>query len=1041
MSGPFTTVASTTSPYQILFDCTTTSGRWTTRTSDTWYSTQCSGCSGTWANIYYVGNSCTQDNYWVSPTFVPLKSSINVSMDYRMNSYSQDNLIIALYNATDNAYVTPYLVQTGSSDVNTSLNTTVNFTGSNSPNDSYELNVIYYGKNDVGASFDNILITYMEDVSDYSHAWSSDVGGYSSSAQNPSGVSISDNTSFTLTTTSNTTGCTGTATTAVTYDQPAAIASTVDASSVSSGASFRLDQNIGWTSTNSSGIGFIWDADEASPYSNYNWAWTSPASWSDNAGEYLNGGDSRTLYLRARNVNNVTCYSDAVTAVLRKPLVSTSGTLSSFSNCEGTAATEQSFTVTGQYLTNDLTVTAPTGFEVSASSGSGYASSITLTPTDGSVSATVYVQIPSTTSSGSPSGDITCSSVHNLDNLSTSASATVSATGTVTAVPTITSSTGATICAAGTAGLAATSSAGTINWYTASTGGSSQGTGTSFTTPSISATTIYYVDATDGSCTTGSRTAVTATVNSAPDAGTLTVDLTEALSTQTINWTNSGVSNGTRAYWYQWNDDNTSAPTGTWIDFGASSEAHSWGAGSADVNMNRTLWVKTIVTTDQGCPGSPAETTPVYTDVKNCKAGTTTASVSAGTVANMPFGETITYTSGTPGDGSFERFQYQWDGTSDGSWSDWSTNNPNAYTTDINAGQTLYVRSKIVGAAVNGSAICTDYSNNIQTFLIDCANAVTASAGSDEDLCNGSSVALSGSGSGSNVSSYAWSPNTEISSTSSASPTISATSTRTYTLTNTHDNGCTSTDDVVVTVTDGPSITTATDLTTAANTCGETELTIVHSGTGGDGVWTYAGGLVTYNNSNTTDATINVSPQPSDVNTPITMTWTVNGGEVCAGSTISKTIQFNQPTSVSSPDAYCYLWGGLNSVDITTGSNWYKWDALKSMWAVQSSAPSTSTDKLHVLATDNNCIHATNAVTLGTTTIASLNVGSGASMDLGSGTVTLNGDLTNAGTINEGTGTVSLTAAGDQSFSGGGTTNFNNLLLNKTSDNLVLSSP
>ena len=111
------------------------------------------------------------------------------------------------------------------------------------------------------------------------------------------------------------------------------------------------------------------------------------------------------------------------------------------------------------------------------------------------------------------------------------------------------------------------------------------------------------------------------------------------------------------------------------------------------------------------------------------------------------------------------------------------------------------------------------------------------------------------------------------------------------------------------------------------------------------------------------------------------------------------------------------------------------------MWARQSAAPSASTDKLHVLTTDNNCIHASNTMTLGTTTLASLNVGSGASMSLGSGTVTLNGDLTNAGTINEGSGTVSLTAAGDQTLSGGGTTNFNNLTLNKTSDNLVLSSP
>ena len=276
--------------------------------------------------------------------------------------------------------------------------------------------------------------------------------------------------------------------------------------------------------------------------------------------------------------------------------------------------------------------------------------------------------------------------------------------------------------------------------------------------------------------------------------------------------------------------------------------------------------------------------------------------------------------------------------------------------------------------------------------------------------------------------------------TSNGSPSGNVTTSTTYNLEGVSTT-TTETFAASATVAAPPSITTATDLTTAANTCGETELTITTDGSGGSGEWTYSGGLVSYNNSNTTDATINVTPQPSDVNTPITMTWTVNGGQVCDGSTVQKVIRFNQPTAVSNPDNYCYLWGGLTSADNATGSNWYKWDATKSMWARQSTAPSTSTDKLHVLTTDNNCIHATNAVTLGTTTIASLNVGSGATMSLGSGTVTLNGDLANEGTINEGSGTVSLTAAGDQTFSGGGTTKFNNLTLNKTSDNLVLSSP
>ena len=565
------------------------------------------------------------------------------------------------------------------------------------------------------------------------------------------------------------------------------------------------------------------------------------------------------------------------------------------------------------------------------------------------------------------------------------------------------------------------------------------------TSVSPTANTTYTVTETDGNSCTGTST-VAVLFYDDPVAGTVAVtdlsvsgnaDLTEAIEADAITWTNSGTANGSIQYYYEWTNNSSSSPTGAWNAW-ETSNPNIWNANSSGSNMNRTLWVKTITTSSNGC--GTAESNSTWIDVRNCRANTTTASVSAGTVANMPFGETITYTAGTPVDGSFEKLQFQWNGTSDGSWTDWSTDNPTNYTTDINAGQTLYVRAKIIGADA-GSGGCIDYSNNIQTFLIDCPNTVSASAGSDVDLCNGSTVALSGSGSGSNVSSYAWSPNTEISSTSSATPTVSATNTRTYTLTNTHDNGCTSTDDIVVTVADGPSITTATDLTAAANTCGETELTISHSGTGGNGQWTYSGGLVSYNNSNTTDATINVTPQPSDVNTDITMTWTVGAGEVCDGAIATKTIRFNQPTSISSPDTYCYLWGGLTSADNATGSNWYKWDATKSMWARQSTAPSTSTDKLHVLTTDNNCIHATNAVTLGTTTIASLNVGSGATMNLGSGTVTLNGDLTNAGTINEGTGTVSLTAAGDQTLSGGGTTNFNNLTLNKTSDNLVLSSP
>ncbi|GIR57458.1 MAG: hypothetical protein CM15mP65_00390 [Crocinitomicaceae bacterium] len=53
---------------------------------------------------------------------------------------------------------------------------------------------------------------------------------------------------------------------------------------------------------------------------------------------------------------------------------------SSFISCSGSAGTEQSFTISGSNLTANITVAAPTGYEVSKTSGSNYSSSISFTP-------------------------------------------------------------------------------------------------------------------------------------------------------------------------------------------------------------------------------------------------------------------------------------------------------------------------------------------------------------------------------------------------------------------------------------------------------------------------------------------------------------------------------------------------------------------------------------------------------------------------------------------------------------------------------------
>jgi len=62
---------------------------------------------------------------------------------------------------------------------------------------------------------------------------------------------------------------------------------------------------------------------------------------------------------------------------------------------------EQSFTVEGSDLTADISIAAPTNYEISETSGSGFTSPITLTQTAGAVSSTtIYVRLKAGLSAG-----------------------------------------------------------------------------------------------------------------------------------------------------------------------------------------------------------------------------------------------------------------------------------------------------------------------------------------------------------------------------------------------------------------------------------------------------------------------------------------------------------------------------------------------------------------------------------------------------------------------------------------------------------------
>lgn len=130
----------------------------------------------------------------------------------------------------------------------------------------------------------------------------------------------------------------------------------------------------------------------------------------------LTNGVSYSVQLRAVNAAGDGAESNAISgtpAAPSTPTISvTTLSLAQFTAAYGTASYGGSFDVSGTALTNNITISAPTGFEVSTtSSSSGFAGSQVLTQSGGEVPATtVYVRTAENTPAGTASGNITLSS-------------------------------------------------------------------------------------------------------------------------------------------------------------------------------------------------------------------------------------------------------------------------------------------------------------------------------------------------------------------------------------------------------------------------------------------------------------------------------------------------------------------------------------------------------------------------------------------------------------------------------------------------------
>ena len=150
----------------------------------------------------------------------------------------------------------------------------------------------------------------------------------------------------------------------------------------------------------------------------------SMSGWGGGGGSY-NAGISQTNAAAARQGNGYVTINCIIS-----PSILVGGTINPFVSTTSVASEVQTFTVAGTMLTNDITITAPTGFELSTNNNSGFATSKTLTQLSGSVSeTTLYVRL-SASASGSPSGNINITSTD-------ATSQTIAVSGTVYATSTV----------------------------------------------------------------------------------------------------------------------------------------------------------------------------------------------------------------------------------------------------------------------------------------------------------------------------------------------------------------------------------------------------------------------------------------------------------------------------------------------------------------------------------------------------------------------------------------------------------------------------
>jgi len=127
--------------------------------------------------------------------------------------------------------------------------------------------------------------------------------------------------------------------------------------------------------------------------------------------------ENASVRIRAANYNRYGAlnYSEIYTLLIcvRKPLIATTTTsVASMNTTYGAPSSSNAFNISGQSIFEKIVVTPPVGFEVSSNAGTGFATTLNVTQSGGTVSSrNIFIRIKSNGAVGNLTGNIILSSV------------------------------------------------------------------------------------------------------------------------------------------------------------------------------------------------------------------------------------------------------------------------------------------------------------------------------------------------------------------------------------------------------------------------------------------------------------------------------------------------------------------------------------------------------------------------------------------------------------------------------------------------------